>query len=612
MSVREYIGARYVPKFMGLYDPTEDYEALSVVDNGLGTSYISKVPTPAGTPLTDTNYWIISGSTNGAIIQLQEEVNRIKDNATVAAMQSNTDLAAGDVTRTSGFYNAADGGAATYIVDNVGVADGIFNIGLSNGLIAHLVYGDDVNILQLGAHNDGLTDDTLIIQSALNNARHIIIPEGTFLISNTLVPVAGNVISGSFDGFDRSKSTIKTTSNITMFRFSNGSITINNLELEHENTQTAPVCDFTAAKYIKMMNVKFTHSGSNCIGIYADPSSVDWCGYLHFDTVYCSDYLNNVNINATLITFENCKLNNATSNNIVFDGEIINLIGCDLRSNSDIPPVKYSGKYGVNMSGCYDEYVHVQNLIDKSNPVAYVKNNGCKCTWSETANTYNDVSRESIWHPEEGADPSVLSRFKDGTEGDDVLINGAFDFDTFAWTMDNDANAVVQSSDAPGYKNELYCQFSGGANIIQSIGNLPRGRYTLSFWVKFEEAGDNFTFDLYVGEGTGTSKYYARVPIRNHQDIPNNEWRLVTCVFNSTNDPTVTTLNIRFRCNATVPKMHLTGVCLTRGINTQNVSRSVQSYNNAVLTDRLFVKGTDDKIYVVKINNGTITADALT
>lgn len=75
MAIREYIGARYVPKFMGLWDNTQEYEALSVVDNGLGTSYISKIPVPAGTPLTDTNYWIISGSTNGAIIQLQNQMD---------------------------------------------------------------------------------------------------------------------------------------------------------------------------------------------------------------------------------------------------------------------------------------------------------------------------------------------------------------------------------------------------------------------------------------------------------------------------------------------------------------------------------------------------------
>lgn len=77
MAIREYIGARYVPRFMGTYDATQIYEALDVVDNGLGTSYIAKVPTPAGTPLTNTTYWAIYGATSGAIINLQNQIDTI-------------------------------------------------------------------------------------------------------------------------------------------------------------------------------------------------------------------------------------------------------------------------------------------------------------------------------------------------------------------------------------------------------------------------------------------------------------------------------------------------------------------------------------------------------
>ena len=58
----EYIGARYIPKFMGTYDNTQQYENLCVVDNGMGTSYISKKIVPAGTSLTDTEYWAIYGA----------------------------------------------------------------------------------------------------------------------------------------------------------------------------------------------------------------------------------------------------------------------------------------------------------------------------------------------------------------------------------------------------------------------------------------------------------------------------------------------------------------------------------------------------------------------
>ena len=74
MAMRQYIGARYVPRFLGTYDPTQQYEALDVVDNGSGTSYIARKIVPAGTPLTDTEYWFVYGASSGAIIQLQNDM----------------------------------------------------------------------------------------------------------------------------------------------------------------------------------------------------------------------------------------------------------------------------------------------------------------------------------------------------------------------------------------------------------------------------------------------------------------------------------------------------------------------------------------------------------
>lgn len=75
MSNRQYIGARYIPDFKGLYDETTQYEGLDVVDNGSGTSYIARKTVPAGTPLTNTDYWFIYGASSGAILDLQTRMN---------------------------------------------------------------------------------------------------------------------------------------------------------------------------------------------------------------------------------------------------------------------------------------------------------------------------------------------------------------------------------------------------------------------------------------------------------------------------------------------------------------------------------------------------------
>ena len=82
MSTQKYIGARYMPKFMGTYDATTAYEALSVVDNGAGTTYVSNKPTPAGTPLTDADYWSVYGASSGAILDLQNRMGTAENNIT--------------------------------------------------------------------------------------------------------------------------------------------------------------------------------------------------------------------------------------------------------------------------------------------------------------------------------------------------------------------------------------------------------------------------------------------------------------------------------------------------------------------------------------------------
>lgn len=83
MSTRQYIGARYVPKFVGTYDNTQAYDALDVVDNGSGTTYIARIQTPPNTPLTDTTHWLVYGSSSGAILDLQSRMNAAEGDITV-------------------------------------------------------------------------------------------------------------------------------------------------------------------------------------------------------------------------------------------------------------------------------------------------------------------------------------------------------------------------------------------------------------------------------------------------------------------------------------------------------------------------------------------------
>lgn len=94
----KYVGARYMPKFLGTHDNTTAYEALSVVDNGMGTTYVSNKPVPAGTPLTDTDYWAVYGMSTGAILNLQQQIDDMNDGTVPGSLQNQIDDNTSDIT----------------------------------------------------------------------------------------------------------------------------------------------------------------------------------------------------------------------------------------------------------------------------------------------------------------------------------------------------------------------------------------------------------------------------------------------------------------------------------------------------------------------------------
>lgn len=79
MANRQYVGARYVPKFA---DPVEwdnirQYEALTIVTH-LGNSFTSKKPVPAGTDIGNTEYWANTGNYNAQVQEYIGKVNAVE------------------------------------------------------------------------------------------------------------------------------------------------------------------------------------------------------------------------------------------------------------------------------------------------------------------------------------------------------------------------------------------------------------------------------------------------------------------------------------------------------------------------------------------------------
>lgn len=143
MATRQYVGARYVPKFA---TPTEwnagmTYEALTIVTY-LNASYTSKIPVPAGIVPTNETYWALTGNYNAQVEQYRQEVEQL---------QTTVD----DLTPTVNNFKA-----------------------------------NYFNVKAFGAKGDGTTDDTVSFQNALNavpDGGSLYIPLGRYRISQTIV-----------------------------------------------------------------------------------------------------------------------------------------------------------------------------------------------------------------------------------------------------------------------------------------------------------------------------------------------------------------------------------------------------------------------------------------
>lgn len=111
---RQYIGARYVPKFYNgsngtQWDEGVTYEPLTVV-TWLGNSYTSKRPVPQGigSPNLNPNYWALTGQFDATVGALTERVDTI-ENVTIPAINGRITDAEDDITNNSqGIANNAN------------------------------------------------------------------------------------------------------------------------------------------------------------------------------------------------------------------------------------------------------------------------------------------------------------------------------------------------------------------------------------------------------------------------------------------------------------------------------------------------------------------------
>ena len=73
----KYTGRRIVPKHAGEWNIRKEYEELQIVlDTESGNSYISNLPVPKGTALTDERYWSLYSLYSEQIAEAEEHLTQ--------------------------------------------------------------------------------------------------------------------------------------------------------------------------------------------------------------------------------------------------------------------------------------------------------------------------------------------------------------------------------------------------------------------------------------------------------------------------------------------------------------------------------------------------------
>ena len=130
--VRQYVGARYVPKFA---DPVAwasgtSYEAMTIVTYN-NSSYTSKIPVPAtvGNPAGNPDYWALTGNYNAQVEQYRQETETVSNNLTTEITnRKNADTTLqGQITTIKEQYEQLEKAAMPYVTYRMfgAVLDGI-------------------------------------------------------------------------------------------------------------------------------------------------------------------------------------------------------------------------------------------------------------------------------------------------------------------------------------------------------------------------------------------------------------------------------------------------------------------------------------------------------
>lgn len=132
MAVRQYVGARYVPKFYqnsqnplsSEWEGNMAYDALTIVTYN-NSSYTSKIPVPAGigNPAQNPTYWVVTGNYNAQVEQYREDAEKATETAQTVQGNLNSEVTTREEADTTLQTNINKAKKRTFILigDSLGV-----------------------------------------------------------------------------------------------------------------------------------------------------------------------------------------------------------------------------------------------------------------------------------------------------------------------------------------------------------------------------------------------------------------------------------------------------------------------------------------------------------
>lgn len=329
---------------------------------------------------------------------------------TVADMKADTTLKNGMHVKTKGYYSANDGGCAEYHITNTSSLTE-YQETLNNNLYATLIINKVINVKQLGAYGDSTHDDTSYIESAITKYNTIFIPEGSYLIDDSI-----SLLSKDLEIYGTSNTFIINDDSDIFIKTSNvGYINIHDLNFNLSNSNycaikyTATVDVTTHDNAIRINNCKFfgTQKDTLATAIYLDGvynPIITECFFNRLTGIY-----QEISINALIsnCTFRECNYGvhfNGVGATAKSCGDKI--IGCDFTEcNVGIKSITTDW---INISDCIidyclypiillgQEYGNISNVYmsaKNGNPVIYINKDLTNANSYLNGNNTSDTSK---------------------------------------------------------------------------------------------------------------------------------------------------------------------------------------------------------------------------